>query len=74
MSYDFLLVRENQPIRTLGAPVTDAQHALAVAKRLAIASGEANAEYSDGTFGVAVVDDGGREIHRENIQSACKSG
>lgn len=74
MAYDFLLVREDQPIRTVGAPVCDSQQALAVAKRLAIASGEANAEYSDGTFVIAVIDEGGHEIHRENIQSACKSG
>jgi hypothetical protein len=52
----------------------DRNQALAVAKRLAIDLAESRQKYLGQSYAVAVLDEGGTEIHWESIDSAEKSG
>ena len=74
MSFHFNLVNDDQVISPTGYPVDDRDQAIAVARRLAIDLAETRQEYLGKGFSVAVIDDNETEIHRENIDSAEKSG
>jgi hypothetical protein len=72
--YHFRFVGHDRALDAIGQPVNDRDQALAVAKRLAIDLAESRQEYLGQSFAVAVLDEGGTEIHRESIDSAEKSG
>jgi hypothetical protein len=72
--FHFYLVDQDGSIHSTGKPVNDRGQAFAVAKRLAIDIAETRQEYLGKGCFVSVVDDMGREIHREGIDSAEKSG
>jgi hypothetical protein len=72
--FHFDIVDQRRVIDPTGHPVDDRDQALAVAKRLAIDIAETRQEYLGKGYFVAVVDEGGNEIHRESIDSAEKSG
>ncbi|WGR93945.1 MULTISPECIES: hypothetical protein [unclassified Bradyrhizobium] len=61
-------------IGSTGQPVVDRDQAIAVAKRLAIDLAEERKEFLGRGYFVSVTDGDEREIHRESIDSAEKSG
>jgi hypothetical protein len=71
--FHFRFVDHDQLLETIGHPVDDRSQALAVAQRLAIDIAENRPQYLDTRYAVAVIDEAGREIHRESIESAEKS-
>jgi hypothetical protein len=72
--YQFRLVEDSQVLEPIGRPIDDRNEALAVAKRIAIDIAENRQGWIGKGRAVAVVDESGTEIHRENIDSAEKSG
>jgi hypothetical protein len=72
--FHFNLVDGNGSTHPTGEPVSDRDQAFAVAKRLAIDIAETRQNYVGKGCFVSVVDDTGREIHREGVDSAEKSG
>ncbi|WP_407168737.1 DUF6894 family protein [Bradyrhizobium sp. ORS 111] len=72
--FHFHIVSDDGVVGSTGQPVADRDQALAVAKRLAIDLAEERKEFLGGGYFVSVTDDNEREIHRESIDSAEKSG
>ena len=71
--FHFRFVDQDQRLDTIGHPVDDRGQAFAMAQRLAIDIGERRPQFLDARYAVAVIDEAGREIHRESIESAEKS-
>lgn len=71
--FRFDIVDGDRVVDPTGHPVENRDQAIAVAKRLAIDLAETRQEYLGGGYFVAVVDEGGREVHRESIDGAEKS-
>ncbi|WP_170991503.1 MULTISPECIES: hypothetical protein [Bradyrhizobium] len=61
-------------IDATGQPVADRDEAIAAAKRLAIDLAETRQEYLGRGYSISVIGSDAREIHRESIDSAEKSG
>ncbi|MGY4227314.1 hypothetical protein ACVMIH_004675 [Bradyrhizobium sp. USDA 4503] len=72
-AFHFAIVNDERVIDATGQPVADRDEAIAVAKRLAIDLAETRQEYLGRGY-ISVIGSDAREIHRESIDSAAKSG
>lgn len=72
MSFRFSLVSPGMAPEPIGHPVDDSGEAIAYAQRLAIDLAEERQDLLDKEYAVAVIDDAGKEFHRERIDSAVK--
>ncbi|KRQ02287.1 MULTISPECIES: DUF6894 family protein [Bradyrhizobium] len=73
-AFHFAIVNDERVIDATGQPVADRDEAIAVAKRLAIDLAETRQEYLGRGYYISVIGSDAREIHRESIDSAAKSG
>ncbi|OKO79759.1 hypothetical protein [Bradyrhizobium sp. NAS96.2] len=73
-AFHFAIVNDKRVIDQTGRPVDDRDQAIATAKRLAIDLAETRQEYLGRGYFVSVLGVDAREIHRESIDSAEKSG
>lgn len=72
MSFHFSLVSPGAAPQPIGHPVKEAGQAIAVAQRLAIDLAEERQDLLGKGCAVAVIDEAGKEFHREGIDSAEK--
>ena len=73
-AFHFAIVNDDRVIDPTGQPVVGRDQAIAVAKRLAIDLAESRQEYLGRGYFISVIGSDAREIHRESIDSAEKSG
>jgi len=73
MSFHFNLVSPGMAPEPIGRPVDDGGQAIACAQRLAIDLAEERQDLLGKGYAVAIIDDAGKEFHRESIDSAEKS-
>ena len=74
MSFHFNLTSAGTGPEAIGKPVGDSGEAIACAQRLAIDLAEERQDLLGKGYAVVVIDDAGKEIHREHIDSANKHG